>query len=486
MVIIGSYKDVADMNAQYNAYLKYLTASSNIQRMNTEAFKEKLERGDAPVTRGVEEMDVYKNQQEKLLDTQAQKKKARENISQLFKRASDINTFLSLLEGETSIDPLFGETLGNPFTLFNVYFDELKDKTKRFVGLTPELLMKYYKRILDEQKEDLLPKKIQLDSIKGALDRISTQNLRLRRGVADIQKDLRSSIPSEKQLNTIADILNDTRLSDSEKLERAKRMMSEKSLTSLKAEARDEELNSLTVPQLQELLKGYNIRKGLSGKNKEQLIQMVKIQESPKPERMKTRQPEQEEEKKEEVVGSGVVRRGRPRRIVGGGVEVVKRDVDWYNAGVYRISRPLLEKNLLSVYYNKSLGRPNISQLKQTIEISDELKTTLKKLLKSGELHLPSFYKMTKSDQALLMKMMKSGKMIDVLEEAFGAETPKIHSDEVEEALHRFKLIQGQINAGQNNPLIIKELVKHVDTLHDNGLLSDKDRVNILKTILSL
>lgn len=499
---IGSYKSISDMNAQYNAYMKLLTAQSNLQRANTEAFKRKAELGDTPDTRQLEEMDVYRNAQEKLLDIITQKKKARENVSSLFKRPADVNRFLDLLEKETSIDPSLGESVGNPYSLFNLYFGELQEKVKRFVGLTPQLLMKYYTRTLDEQKEDLLPKKEQLDSIKSALDQIVAFNNEERLRAAEMKEKLKTFRPlTEKELNRLTDEMNDPLKTDTEKLDTASTMLSSspsplkiretrkqilgpprtnKKGLSFPVQKLDEDLESLTRPELINILKQQGVKMPKGYVKKDDLIEMVR-KETTITTNIISDSTDEEEKKEEESP-----KRGRPKRVVGKGIEVVKKDVDWYNAGVYRISRPLLEKGLLSVYYNKSLGRPNIAQLKQTIKISDGLKHTLKKLLQSGELHLPSFYKMSKSDQALLLKLLKNGKMIDVLEEAFGQETPKIHADDVEEALHRFHLIQGQINAGNNSPTILKELVGHVDTLFENGLLSGKDRVNIYKTIMSL
>lgn len=471
MVIIGAYKDVADMNEKYNAYMRFLTASSNIQRRNTEAFKRKLEFGDAPQPRDLDEMDIYKNPQEKLLDIQAQRKKARENLTEIFRRPKETDAFLRALADETSVDPKTGENIGNSFALFNVYFNQLKDTTKSFTDITPDLLLKYYRRLLDEQRQDLIANQAKLTEIVDGLNLLSRGSATLRNDINDILVKLKTELPTEKTMNEILFTIDKVR---------ARTLDTDIAVSTIARQVGTSK-SGFPAPKLPVKQRATQLGIPTRGKTKEQLEEEVASAER---ELRGQRSITEFTTKK----GTGVEKRGRgrPRRIVGKGIEVVKRDVDWYNAGVYRVSRPSLQKNQLSVYYNKSLGRPNIRELKQVLDISDELKNTMTRLLKTQELHLPTFYKMKKADQALLLKFMKSAKMNDVLEEAFGADVPKIHSDEVDNAIHRFNLIQGQINAGQNNPSVLKELIKHTDTLYENGLMSEKDRIAIYKTVMSI
>lgn len=500
-VSLGLYKNPLDMDNKYKAYMKLLTASSNIQRMNTEAFQRKKELGDV-IPRDLDEMPLYQNEQERQLDTIAQKNKARMNLRDILKNEKDVREAMGLLDKQPRRDPFDGSQLPSPYALFNLYFGVLKERVKNLAGLRPAVLIKYYTRVLDEKEEDLLPNALTISEIKGQLDLLEQQGAR----GEELRKQLRTKSISETDLNKINETLQGGG-SPQERVDRAVRVAT-KTTTSAPSPKKgtiageivkayrltlqdnpsfqegsparaggvvidplyptkeDYESRRLQTPRL-DVLKRYN--------------QAIELPVAPRRQRI-----EEEEEKTPLTEGTGVRPRGRPRRIVGGGIEVPQREADWYFCGIFRISKNLLHDNQLSVYYAKSLGRPNIHKLKRTINISDKLRDFLLHLLKRKEMHLPSFYKLSKGEQSLVMDLMKGGKCREMLEESFGGEIPSIQTDELETAIHRFGLIKGQIEAGNNHPDLLKELTEHIDTMHQYGQLSNNDRVKIYKTLLRI
>lgn len=145
---LGSYKSVADMNAKHKTYMKHLKAQADIQRQNTNAFKNKSYAHYNPTP--VKPMDIYTTTQEKQQDIIAQRQEAREHVMEILKYPSDIQQFLDLLEQQTSVDPISLENVGSPVALFNIYFGELKEMVKRLSNITPQHLMKSYTRLLQK------------------------------------------------------------------------------------------------------------------------------------------------------------------------------------------------------------------------------------------------------------------------------------------------------------------------------------------------
>jgi hypothetical protein len=518
-VSIGSYKNPLDMEQKYKAYMKLLTASSNIQRQNTEAFQRKKELGDV-IPRNLDEMPLYANEQERQLDTIAQKKKSRDNLREIFKSEKDVKQAMIDLEKQPQIDPFDGSQLPSPFALFNLYFGELKEKVKRLAGLTPSAMLKYYKRLLEEKEEDLLPNKKTLGEIKSILQEFRQQGASRTQEVESLLERVELG---EREVNRIAQILTEARgqieeiqpAVDSVRQSISRRGSVSTPSTEQTTPSRKSKANQIPIAfaraqrvdpsftggtfeydggviNLYPTLEDYP--RGMTIPRLRDLTEFINMMDFPNVPVRRRRSSEEEEEKIALTEGMGVGyapsmtirRRGRPRRIVGGGIEVPKRDADWYYCGIFRISKNLLDDNQLSVYYAKSLGRPAIHKLKRTINISDKLRDFLLHLLKKKEIHLPSFYKLSKSEQALIMDLLKGGKCKELLEESFGGEIPSIQTDELENAIHRFGLIKGQIEAGNNHPDLLKELTEHIDTMHQYGQLSNNDRVKIYKTLLHI
>ncbi len=177
-------------------------------------------------------------------------------------------------------------------------------------------------------------------------------------------------------------------------------------------------------------------------------------------------------------------KRGHPKRIVGKGIEVKEKEVDHFVCGIYKVHRQSLEEGQLSVYYKNNMGRPTLKQFRRTMSVSEGFAKVLLKLLKTGELPLPAFYKLSQDDQSLLLTLLKGAKCYDILDKAFEDKLPEVNPENVEHAMKRFELIRGQLLAGNNHPDLLKELAEHVDVLYENGRLNDKERVSIFRSMM--
>lgn len=504
--ITGSYTSALDMQNKYDAYMKLLKASSNIQRMNTEAFTRKKELGDR-IPRDLDEMPLYANEQERQLDVIAQKKKARENLREVLKSDKDVRETMTLLEKQPSIDPFDGSLSASPYAVFNLYFKELQERVKNLAGVRPTVLMKYYARLLDEKQADLLPNAVALKEIISQLRLLKQQGADK---TDELIRTIKTTPLSEQAVNQMQRII-DARGDPQNVVDSVQRVAVGRS-TSAPARTGRNKSEKLAIAFEMAQIEQPNFTGGLFEKDGVEPITLYRTDaeyprrtDIPTVKRLdnfmdsladssdrvrisRLRVPEsvEEEEKVAETMGTGYRGRGRPRRIVGGGIEIKPREADWWHCGIFRISKNLLKDNQLSVYYANSLGRPPISKLKKTVNISDKLKDTLTHLLKKQELHLPTFYKLSKNEQSLLMDLLKAGKCRDILDESFGGEIPSIHSDELDHAMSRFDLIRGQIMAGNNHPELLKELAEHVDTMYQHRQISNEDRVKIYRNLMGL
>lgn len=506
--ITGSYRSALDMQNQYDAYMKLLRASSNIQRQNTEAFKRKMELGER-IPRDLDEMPLYANEQERQLDIIAQKKKTRENLREVLKSEKDVKDAMILLQNQPSVDPFDKSLTSSPYNIFNLYFKELKERVKNLAGVRPTVLMKYYSRLLDEKEEDLLPNSKALTEIVSQLKQLKQIGASK---TDEVIRLIKTTPLSEQAVNQIQRII-DARGDPQNVVDSVQRVATGRSRTAPPRTGRTKteklaEAFELAQADQPTFTGGLFERAGVepitlyrteaeyqTKKDIPTVKRLDNFMESLDPTVLDTkarvsrlRVPEQEEEEEKVALteGTGMRRRGRPHRIVGGGIEVKPREADWWHCGIFRISKNLLKDNQLSVYYANSLGRPPISKLKKTVSISDKLKDTLVHLLKKQELHLPTFYKLSKNEQSLLMDLLKVGKCRDILDESFGGEIPSIHSDELDHAMSRFDLIRGQITAGNNHPELLKELAEHVDTMFQHRKISNEDRVKIYRNLMGL
>jgi hypothetical protein len=504
--ITGSYTSALDMQNKYDAYMKLLKASSNIQRMNTDAFRRKQELGDR-IPRDLDEMPLYANEQERQLDVIAQKKKARENLREILKNEKDVRDAMALLEKQPSTDPFDGSLSSSPYAVFNLYFKELQERVKNLTGVRPSVLMKYYARLLDEKQADLLPNAVALKEIIGQLNLLKQQGAS---NTEELIQRIKTTPLSEQAVNQMQRII-DSRGVPQNVVDSVERVATGRSTSAPAKSARtkkDKLVQAFEMAQIADptFMGGLFERAGVepitlyrteSEYSKKSDVPSVKrldnfidglstSREMAQISRLRVPERTVEEEKVALTEGTGYRGRGRPRRIVGGGIEIKPREADWWHCGIFRISKNLLKDNQLSVYYANSLGRPPISKLKKTVKISDKMKDALIYLLKKQELHLPTFYKLSKNEQSLIMDLLKTGKCRDILDESFGGEIPSIHSDELDHAMSRFDLIRGQIMAGNNHPELLKELAEHVDTMYQHRKISNEDRVNIYRNLMGL
>jgi hypothetical protein len=201
-IAIGSYTSPSDRADKFNAYKKLLIAQSNIQRRAELAFKDKLERGDVPYVRKLEEIPRFATTTEALLDVSDQQRKALANAREVLPRGSEAMTFLNMIGTGSQTDPATGEALNAP-AVFNRYFSKLKERVKDRT-VTPESLKKYYDRVLDEAVDDLIPNKKVKDSIMSQLETISNSfGIGIDKDKADELKDyFKNSVGlSDEELN---------------------------------------------------------------------------------------------------------------------------------------------------------------------------------------------------------------------------------------------------------------------------------------------
>jgi hypothetical protein len=163
------------------------------------------------------------------------------------------------------------------------------------------------------------------------------------------------------------------------------------------------------------------------------------------------------------VEGKGL----RRRRIEGRGIEKLSRNPDKVelNNGKFIIDMEKLRRNILSVTYASC--RATIPSLKKE-NISNDVKNIITDIIE-GKYNANLFNKMKPDDQRIVSTFVRTMKI------------PDIDMREFDEAYNdHYQVLVGQVNSGQNNPIVKKELKQYILRAITEGLIPRSQGYNKL------
>jgi hypothetical protein len=158
----------------------------------------------------------------------------------------------------------------------------------------------------------------------------------------------------------------------------------------------------------------------------------------------------------------------RRKKIEGRGMnEKLSRNPDKVelNNGKFIIDMEKLRKNILSVTYSSC--RATVPQLKRE-NVSNDTKNIIKDIVE-GKYNANLFNKMNPDDQRIVSTFVRTMKI------------PDIDMREFDEAYQlNYEVLLGQVNSGQNNPIVKKELKQYILRAITEGLIPKSQGYNKL------
>jgi hypothetical protein len=160
--------------------------------------------------------------------------------------------------------------------------------------------------------------------------------------------------------------------------------------------------------------------------------------------------------------------RGFKRLIEGRGIdERLSRNPDkvMLNNGKFIIDMEKLRKNILSVTYSSC--RASIPSLKKE-NVSNDVKNIIKDIIEN-KYNVNLFNKMNPDDQRIISTFVRTMKIPDIDMRVF---------DEAYQL--NYEILLGQVNSGQNNPIVKKELKQYILRAITEGLIPKSQGYNKL------
>ena len=154
-------------------------------------------------------------------------------------------------------------------------------------------------------------------------------------------------------------------------------------------------------------------------------------------------------------VGNGFNRKNmNPRyaRVMGKGIALDSEPKKFYEFGKYMVSIPHLGNNILKVKY---LINGNDVPSFKSVKVSDNMIDFIEDLVESGKMNERTLNKLEPAEKRLFGKLIKQSGLY----EKYKIRTLKNPAEKAEE--DRFELVKGEFIAGNDNPLLVKEL-KHL------------------------
>jgi polyhydroxyalkanoate synthesis regulator phasin len=144
-----------------------------------------------------------------------------------------------------------------------------------------------------------------------------------------------------------------------------------------------------------------------------------------------------------------------------GGIEV--KQVNYMQLGKFMINMKLLDRNDLLIKY---LSYAPVYQLKRQ-KVSDDLRDLLHNLLTTGEVNYELGKKMSIHEKELLNDLIiRAGLKIDLKFDK------KKLQEKISDIVEEFKILQGEIIAGNNNPQLISNIKNVIEKLVYHGKLT--------------
>ena len=190
----------------------------------------------------------------------------------------------------------------------------------------------------------------------------------------------------------------------------------------------------------------------------------------------------------EQIDGSGIRRRGRPR---GSGIQrkyadVVKRsiidgkgiqeDMRFIKFGKYLINNKKLNDGILAV---KRPSGNNILEFPSQ-RISKNMQSVIKTMVGGGMPKYEQFECLSEPEKAYLHKLSSKANILD----KFSIPAPS--KSQYEKDIHDFEVMKGEIMSGNDNKDLIKKFKLHIMKLSKMGSLPKHDVSDILETLIQL
>jgi hypothetical protein len=163
-------------------------------------------------------------------------------------------------------------------------------------------------------------------------------------------------------------------------------------------------------------------------------------------------------------------------RIVGKGIEPNDNREPYSKFGRYRLHIPSLKNNVLNLKYR---SRAMIDGIPKQV-ISPEFTMFLLDLVDNGALNTSLFLKLSSSEKRLFLNIAKKAQ----IDETLGLSHLSV--DEEDDEIARFLLLKGEVEAGNNNPEILKELRTYVLRFLKDKRMRKDEALSILSEISML
>jgi hypothetical protein len=142
--------------------------------------------------------------------------------------------------------------------------------------------------------------------------------------------------------------------------------------------------------------------------------------------------------------------------------------------GYYNINYPRLDKNIFNILYKSGSNHHNF----QPIKISNEYKDFLKELVDNCKIDEDKFKKLNKEECIHFNNVFHGCG----LNKKFKLDNPSIET--IKQENNRFNILIGELQAGNNNKEIIKELKNLIKKFMNDGRLDKQQAQNALNEIL--
>ena len=161
------------------------------------------------------------------------------------------------------------------------------------------------------------------------------------------------------------------------------------------------------------------------------------------------------------------------KRKVGKGVEAVSSE-PYKTFGRFLIHVPSLDDNIANFKYPSKASIPHIKRK----QITDDYKEFLKDLLQSGKINEKDYKRLCEEERDHFSSVVKGAGLLETLK----IKPPKQNKKD----LDRYELLIGEYKAGNNSPVMIKELRSLIIKFMDEGKIKRKDGQSLLVDLSTL
>jgi len=415
---------------RYKKYMNLLDQQSSLNRYyakKNQQYQEQIKYDIQPVA------PSYKTQEEELNDVNLQRNKAYEDLQKIVKIEVAKEFILSLDDEE--------------IVLFNQVFSRFKEEIRGFKNLDNMFLSSLWNRFLDKiQVTGGISIPLEESSLKPALlDAVKEEEI-IR---VKTRKDEMYKTRIQNKIQTLVNNISIKELS-------LENLYKEKNLLPNLLERDVGKVNPENIDVINKIRERYNKKDESINKKITNLLNSISEMENKKT----LLENDLMVVKEEEIVGKGLK------------ISTPEKLPKYVEFGRYIIHVPSLHENFLNLKYpSKGL---TIHQLPRT-KISNSLKNVLFDALENKKLSQNKIKHLEKDELRLLKKACDLAHI-----------EHHIYIKQDEEEFERFDLLRGQVQAGNDNPDIIKELKLYLHKFLADGRIKRHEFNNVMYEIMSL